>query len=121
MDVIALVISGLALAVSGLGMVLSDMRARASGRIAQGALDEARNAATRGLWADAVEATHRILFDPASEPVGEKMATLRVRFTALIDGLPTWDCLDRWLAAEHVLGSVLARELLAKADSMDDI
>lgn len=94
MEVAAFALSGLAVVISALGVLLNDRRARASGRIAQEALDESRRAATNALWSDAIEAAHRVLIDPTTEPVGDKLATLRVRLTALVDGLPTWEGLD---------------------------
>jgi len=114
-DVLAIVMSGLALLISGGGTYLADRRARASGRLAQRALDDGREASTRALWSDAIEAVHRVLIDPTAEPIGDRLQTLRIRLTFLVDGLPDWTALDRWLAAEHHLGVTLGREVMEKA------
>jgi hypothetical protein len=55
------------------------------------------------------------MVDPTTEPLTEKLPTLRVRLIALVDGLPEWRGFDQWLATEHVLGAALSREVLARA------
>lgn len=58
---------------------------------------------------------HRVLIDPTTEPIGDKLQTFRVRLIALIDGLPEWSGLDRWLTTEHLLGVAISREVMEKA------
>jgi hypothetical protein len=86
--------------------------AAVANEIAQQALDEGRAASARALWSDAIEAVHRALIDLTSEPIGDRLQTLRIRLIALMDGLPEWDGLDGWLGAEHILGATLGREVL---------
>lgn len=71
MDVIALVLSGLALVVSIVATVLSNRRAHE-------AIEEARSAKTQALWPDAIEAVHRVIVDPTTEPLTDRLQTLRV-------------------------------------------
>lgn len=75
----------------------------------------ARQNATQRLWSDAIEAVLRIPIHPADESLRDKLATLRVRFTALADGLSKWKGLDRWLAVEHGLGAALGRHVQESA------
>lgn len=115
MDVLAIVMSGLALLVSAIGTYLADRRARASERLAQRAVDDGREAAANALWSDAIEAVHRVLIDPTTEPIGDRLRTLRIRLTSLVDGLPDWNGLDGWLVAEHHLGVSLGRQVMEQA------
>src|SRR5665647_2344151 len=87
MEVIALVVSGISLVVATVGTVLSNRRSSE-------ALAESRKAATVALWSGAQEAVQRLIgFDPASEPVGERLANFRIAMIALVDELKGWDCL----------------------------
>ena len=105
MDVIALVVSGLTLAVAVVGTVLSNRRSSE-------ALAESRKAATAALWSGIQEAVQRLIgFDPASEPVGDRLANLRIAMIALVDELDDWAGLDEWLEAERVLGATLGRQV----------
>jgi Predicted nucleotide-binding protein containing TIR-like domain len=71
-------------------------------------------------WKAAVDAVHRLIgFDPAAEPVGERLTDLRIGFVSLIDELDDWDGLDAWLAAEHGLGAVLGRQVMERARPTD--
>jgi len=57
----------------------------------------ARQNATQRLWSDAIEPVLRIPIDPADESLRDKLAPLRVRFTALADGLSkTKASIDGW-------------------------
>src|SRR5665647_341781 len=83
MDVIALVVSGISLVVALVGTVLANKRASE-------AIAESRKAATVALWSGAQEAVQRLIgFDPASEPVGERLANFRIAMIAL----GNWSCL----------------------------
>lgn len=113
MDLASLIFSGLSIIVALVGTVLSNNRAR-------DALQEARNAATGTLWAEAQTAVQRLVgFDPATEPVGERLVNLRIALVALVDAHKHWPGFDSWLATEHQLGSALARQVLDKASPTD--
>lgn len=72
MDVIAIVISLFALAVAGVGTALANRRAKQ-------AIAESRKAAASALWSDVLEAVQRMIgFDPAAEPIGERLANFRI-------------------------------------------
>ncbi|MDQ1677807.1 MAG: hypothetical protein QOC93_2951 [Actinomycetota bacterium] len=106
MDVIAIVVSVLSLAVAGVGTVLANRRANE-------ALDESRKAAASALWSGVQEAVQRMIgFDPASEPIGERLANLRIAMIALVDELDGWAGLDTWLDAERVLGATLGLQVM---------
>ena len=115
-DVIALIVSGLSLAVAAVGTVLSNKRSSE-------ALAESRKAAAAALWFGIQEAAQRFIgFDPASEPIGERLANLRIAMIALVDELDDWAGLDQWLEAERALGATLGRqvmELSKPGDSVD--
>lgn len=117
---VALVISGLALAVSIVGTALADRRSKASERLAIEARDDARAARTDALWSAYIESIHGVMsLDPTAEPVGDAWQRLRVTATALADGLPDWEGLDRWLAAEHTLGVTFGRQVVELAQPGD--
>jgi hypothetical protein len=117
MDVIAIVVSVLSLAVAGVGTTLANRRANE-------AIAESRKASASALWSGVQEAVQRVVgFDPASEPVGERLANLRIAMIALVDELPDWAGLDAWLESERALGAVLARQVMERArpgDSVDE-
>ncbi len=116
MDVIALIVSGLSLAVAAVGTVLSNKRSSE-------ALAESRKAATAALWSGIQEAVQRLIgFDPASEPIGERLVNLRIAMIALVDELDDWAGLDQWLEAERALGVTLGRQVMEQfkpGDSAD--
>jgi hypothetical protein len=115
MEPVALVLSGISLFVAVAGTVLSNRRASE-------ALAESRKAATVALWSGAQEAVQRLIgFDPASEPVGERLANFRIAMIALVDELKGWEGLDRWLEAERALGTTLARQVMARAKPRDTV
>ena len=115
MDVVALVVSGLSLVVAAIGTVLSNRRSRE-------ALTESRKAATAALWSDAEEAVQRLIgFDPASEPIGDRLANLRIAMIALVDELDDWAGLDQWLEAERALGATLGRQVMEQAKPGDTV
>lgn len=115
MDVIALVVSGISLVVALVGTVLANKRASE-------AIAESRKAATVALWSGAQEAVQRLIgFDPASEPVGERLANFRIAMIALVDELKGWEGLDRWLEAERALGTTLARQVMERAKPGDTV
>lgn len=115
MDIIAIVVSVLSLAVAGVGTVLANRRANE-------ALAESRKAAASALWSGAQEAVQRMIgFDPTSEPVGERLANLRIAMIELVDELPDWAGLDKWLEAERALGAVLGRQVMERAKPGDTV
>lgn len=60
-------------------------------RRANEALVESRKAAANALWSRVQEAVQRMIgFDPTSEPVGERLAHLRIAMIAMVDELPDW-------------------------------
>ena len=104
LDVIPLVVSGLALALSGFVAWRTDRRAT---KAEQKALD----IATNSLWSDAIEATIRVISDPTREDAADRFQTLGVRLTALADALPHWEGLDTWFSGEMLLGAGLRRQV----------
>lgn len=117
MEALALVVSGISLVVAVVGTLLSNRRASE-------ALAESRKAATVALWSGAQEAVQRLIgFDPASEPIGERLQNLRIAIIALIEGLEGWDGFGEWLEAELALGATLGRQTMERAkpgDSVDE-
>lgn len=109
MDVIPLVLSGGSLVVATIGTTLSYRR---SGQ----ALRESQKAASSALWSAVQEAVQRLIgFDPASEPLGDRLANLRIAMIALVDELDDWAGLDEWLEAERSLGATLGRQVMEHA------
>lgn len=109
MDVIALVISALSLIVAGIGSYQANKRANE-------ALAESRKAAVDARWFALQEAVQRLIgFDPTAEPVGERLANLRITSIALTDQLDGWDGIDSWLEAERTLGATLGRQVMEAA------
>lgn len=103
LEVIPIVISGLALAVSVLAAWRTDRRSVKSEQ-------RSREMATHSLWSDAIEATIRVS-DPTHRDAPDLFQTLGVRLIALIDALPHWDGLDTWLSAELLHGAALRRQI----------
>lgn len=115
MEALALVLSGISLVVAVVGTVLSNKRASE-------ALVESRKAATVALWSGAQEAVQRLIgFDPASEPIGERLPNLRIAMIALVDELDGWEGFDEWLEAERALGACLARQVVERAKPGDTV
>lgn len=115
MEVMALVLSGLSLLVAGVGTVLSNRRSSE-------ALEESRKAAATALWSAVQEAIQRLIgFDPTAEPIGDRLANLRISMIALVDELDGWTGLDAWLEAERVLGATLGRQVMDAAKPGDSI
>lgn len=137
MDLAALLVSVVALLVGGGFSYQANTRAKEADRraaeanrisgqaneLSERALADARDAAASALWSDVQVAVQRFLgFDPSTEPVGDRLVQLRTAAIALVDGLgDAWEGLDVWLATEHQLGPVLARELMESVDPSDTI
>lgn len=115
LDVIALIVAGLSLVVSFAGTILANRRSKDALALAQRAAVDAR-------WSAMQEAVQRLIgFDPAAEPVEERLINLRIAMVALVDELPDWAGLDTWLDAERVLGATSARQVMAAAQPGDDV
>lgn len=115
MDVAALVISILSLIGAVVGTFLANKRAKEAMALSRRAVADSR-------WSAAQEAVQRLIgFDPAAEPVGERLANLRIAFVALIDDLPDWTGLGSWLASEQVLGATLGREVIELSKPSDGV
>lgn len=116
MEIVAVILSGLSLVVAIVGTALSNRRSSE-------ALRESRKAAASALWSGVQDAVQRFIgFDPAREPVGERLANLRIAGIALVDELDDWAGLDTWLEAERALGAALALDVMenAKPDDSTD-
>lgn len=115
MDILALVISALSLIVAGVGTYQANKRANE-------ALAESRKAAEDARWLAVQEAVQRLVgFDPTAEPVGERLANLRITSIALVDQLDGWDGLDSWLEAERTLGATIALQVMEAARPGDKV
>lgn len=115
MDIAALIISGLAAVIAAIGTLLANRRAN-------DALRESRKAVTTTLWSAAQEAVQRLVgFDPSREPVGERLANLRITMIDLADEYNDWEGLDGWLEAERVLGATLGRQVMDAARPGDSV
>lgn len=114
-DVIALVISALSLIVAGIGTYQANRRAAE-------ALAESRKAAVDARWFAVQEAVQRLIgFDPTAEPVGERLANLRITSIALMDQLDGWDGIDSWLEAERALGASIGRQVMEGGKPDDSV
>jgi len=115
-DVAALIISIVSLLTGIVGTYLANRRASE-------AIADARKASAVALWSDAQIAVQRFIgFDPATEPIGDRLTNYRIAMIALVDGLDGgWDGFDAWLEAERQHGTALGREVMAKAKSTDTI
>ena len=60
-------------------------------------------------------------FDPTTEPVGERLANLRITMIDLADEYTDWGGLDEWLEAERVLGATLGRQVMDAAKPGDSV
>lgn len=115
MEVVALVISALSLLVAGLGTYQANKRAN-------DALAESRKAVADARWFALQEAVQGLIgFDPSAEPVGERLANLRITSIALVDHLDDWDGIDSWLEAERTLGATIGRQVLEAAKPGDTV
>lgn len=115
MDVAALALSILSLFVAVIGTYLSNRRSKE-------ALQLSKKAAVDARWSSLQEAVQRLMaFDPTAEPVGERLANLRIGMVALIDELPEWTSLDVWLETEHALGATLGRQVMETAKPGDSV
>ncbi|GAA3715892.1 hypothetical protein [Gordonia hankookensis] len=115
MEVVAVVISALSLLVAGLGTYQANKRAN-------DALAASHKAAADARWSAVQEAVQRLIgFDPAAEPVGERLQNLRIAMISLVDQLEGWDGIDAWLDAERTLGATLADQVLAASRSDDTV
>jgi hypothetical protein len=115
MGIVAIILSGLSLVVTVVGTALSNRRSSE-------ALKESRKAADSALWSGMQEAVQRLIgFDPASEPIGERLANLRIAGIALIDGLDGWEGFDTWLEVERARGAALGREVMDRAKFDDSV
>jgi len=115
MDVLALVMSALSLLVAFAGTYLANKRSRE-------ALALSRRAAVDARWSALQEAAQRLIgFDPAAEPVGERLSNLRIAMIALVDELPEWSELDGWLEAERILGATYGRQVMDAAKPGDRV
>ena len=115
MDVLALVISALSLLVAAAGTYLATKQSKEALAVSQRAAVDAR-------WFALQEAVQRLIgFDPTAEPVGERLANLRIAMVALVDHLPEWGELDRWLEAERALGATYGRQVMDAAKPGDNV
>ncbi|MEV8158107.1 hypothetical protein [Kocuria salsicia] len=115
MDLFALVISALSLLVAGVGTYQANKRSRE-------ALAESRKAVEDARWFALQEAVQRLIgFDPTAEPVGERLANLRIASIALVDQLEGWDGIDSWLEAERTLGATIGRQVMEAAKPGDTV
>jgi hypothetical protein len=115
MDIAALIISGLAAVIAGLGTLLANSRAN-------DALRESRKAVTTTLWSALQEAVQRLVgFDPSREPLGERLANLRIAMIDLADEYTDWEGLDGWLEAERALGATLGRQVMEASQPGDSV
>lgn len=113
MDLAALIVSIIAALIAGVGTVLANRRSKE-------ALRESRKAVTAALWSALQDAIQRLVaFDPTQEPVGERLANLRIAAIALADEHTDWEGLDTWLEAERVMGASIAREVMEVAKPTD--
>jgi len=115
MEVTALIVSLLSLGVALGGTYLSNKRAKE-------ALGESRRAAADARWSALQEAVQRLIgFDPTAEPIGERLANLRIAMIALVDELDGAAGFDAWLEAERVLGVTIGRQVMEAAKPGDTI
>lgn len=118
----SLVVALGSVAATVVGIVLVNRRARVAERISLEARDETRALRVDSLWSAHIESVHAMLtLDPASSPVKAELQRLRVTATELIDGLPDWDGLGRWLGAEHAVCSAHMREAMDHSKPNDTV
>lgn len=114
-DAIAITLSGLSLFVAIIGTILSNRRSSE-------ALEESRKSTAAALWFGVQEAVQRFIgFDPNAEPIGDRLANLRISMIALVDELEDWKGLGEWLEAERVLGATLGRQAIEDSKPGDSV
>ncbi len=112
MEITALVFSGLAIVVAVAGTVLSNRRSTE-------ALELSKRAEASAVWSPVQDAVQRLIgFDPSREPVGERLANLRIAGIALADDLGG-EGLDPWLEAERALGAAYAQQAMNDSSPND--
>lgn len=115
LDVLALVVAAFSLLVASVGTFLANKRSKE-------ALAASQGAAITALWSALQEAVQRLIgFDPTAEPVGDRLANLRISMIALVDELPDWAAMDYWLEMERKLGATYARQVLDASKPDDDV
>ena len=114
MEIAAFLVSLVALGISGYATWLNDKRTTE-------ALEEARSAKTQALWSNAIEAVNRVMVDPTTQTLTEPLQTLRITLTALTDGYNDRPGLDKWLATEHMLGSLVGQSVMAGGPPRDGV
>lgn len=113
MDVLSLILAALSLIVSVVGTTLANKRSNE-------ALNASEKAATDARWFALQEAVQRLIgFDPAAEPINDRLVNLRIAMIALVDQLDTWEGLDAWLEADRVLGATIGRQVMDAAKPGD--
>lgn len=115
MEIAAIAMSGLSLLVAVVGTVLSNRRSSE-------ALAQSRKASAAALWSGVQEAVQRLVgFDPTIEPIGERLANLRIACISLIDDSEEWVGLGPWLETERALGATLGRQVMESATPGDTV
>lgn len=115
MDIAALIVSVFSLAIAFGGTYLSNKRAKE-------ALESSRRAAADARWSALQEAVQRLIgFDPTAEPIGDRLANLRIAMVALADELDGDVSIDAWLEAERALGATIGRQVMDLARPGDTI
>ncbi|WGX98298.1 DUF262 domain-containing protein [Nocardioides sp. L-11A] len=72
-------------------------------------------------WPDIQKAVQRFVgFDPATEPVEDRLSNLRSAMISLIDELE-WDGLGEWLDAERLLGATLGQQVMGSAQPSESL
>lgn len=68
------------------------------------------------------EAVQRLVgFHPTVEPVGKRLANLRITSIACVDQLDGWNGIDSWLDAERTLGATIGRQVMEAARPGDTV
>lgn len=112
----------LALAISVLSLIVASVGTYQTNKRANEALAASYEAAADAQWFAVQAAVQRLIgFDPMAEPVGERLANLRIAIISLVDHLDGWDGLDSWLNAERALGATCARLVMEAAKPSDGI
>lgn len=107
-------LSAAALAVAVVGTALANWRASQAAK-------HTKRAEEIALWSGIQEAVHLLLgFDLSSEPLGDRLANLRIAMISLVDGL-AWDGLDGWLEAERALGAARGRQVMEASQPGDTV
>lgn len=68
------------------------------------------------------EAGQRLVgFHPTVEPVGKRLANLRITSIACVDQLDGWNGIDSWLDAERTVGATIGRQVMEAARPGDTV